>query len=85
VSIGPAFKGGWGFHPLMAWRDKRRAVGDYSQPGNAGSNTAANHIAIIVAAVARSAGIKIAQPLPLASREHSHAGEISRGQVSRAS
>jgi hypothetical protein len=47
------FKGGYGFHPLLAWCDN---TGEFlaviCRPGNAGSNTAADHIAIIDAAIA---------------------------------
>ena len=47
------FKGGWGFHPLMAWCDNTgELLAIIPRPGNAGSNTAADHIAIIDAAIA---------------------------------
>ena len=47
------FKGGWGFHPLMAWCDNTgELLAIILRPGNAGSNTAADHIAIIDAAIA---------------------------------
>jgi len=46
------FKGGWGFHPLMAWCDNTgELLAIIARPGNAGSNTAADHIAIIDAAI----------------------------------
>ena len=48
------FKGGFGFHPLSAWCTN---VGDnlamMLRPGNAGSNTAADHILVLDAAVAQ--------------------------------
>ena len=47
------FKGGFGFHPLMAWCDNTgELLAIIARPGNAGSNTAADHIAIIDAAIA---------------------------------
>ncbi|PCK22051.1 transposase [Rhodococcus qingshengii] len=47
------FKGGYGFHPLTAWCDNTgEALAIMPRAGNAGSNTAADHIAIIDAAIA---------------------------------
>lgn len=47
------FKGGYGFHPLTAWCDNTgECLAIIPRPGNAGSNTAADHIAVIDAAVA---------------------------------
>jgi hypothetical protein len=48
------FKGGYGFHPLSAWCQN---VGDnlamMLRPGNAGSNTAADHVLVLDAALAQ--------------------------------
>jgi hypothetical protein len=47
------FKGGYGFHPLTAWCDNSgELLAVICRPGNAGSNTAADLIAIIDAAIA---------------------------------
>jgi hypothetical protein len=47
------FKGGYGFHPLTAWCDNTgELLAVICRPGNAGSNTAADHLAIIDAAIA---------------------------------
>ena len=47
------FKGGFGFHPLLAWCDNSgELLAFITRPGNAGSNTAADHIEIIDAAIA---------------------------------
>ncbi|MEY8014353.1 transposase [Mycobacterium servetii] len=47
------FKGGFGFHPLLAWCDNTgELLAVIARAGNAGSNTAADHIAIIDAAIA---------------------------------
>lgn len=47
------FKGGYGFHPLTAWCDNTgELLAIIPRTGSAGSNTAADHIAIIDAAIA---------------------------------
>ena len=47
------FKGGYGHHPLTAWCDNTgELLAIIARPGNAGSHTAADHIAIIDAAIA---------------------------------
>ena len=57
----PTFKKGFGFHPLMAFADHGPAgTGEMLaiklRPGNAGSNTAADHIAVTKAALAQLPG-----------------------------
>ena len=48
------YKGGYGFHPLMAYCDETgEALAALLRPGNAGSNTAADHIAVIQDALAQ--------------------------------
>ena len=48
------YKGGYGFHPLMAYCDETgEALAAVLRPGNAGSNTAADHIAVIQDALAQ--------------------------------
>jgi hypothetical protein len=54
----PTFKHGFGFHPLLAWLDRPDAGGGEPlagilRPGNAGSNTAADHIAVLDLALAQ--------------------------------
>src|SRR3954447_8634041 len=42
------YKGGYGFHPLAAYADQtREALGALLRPGNAGANTAADHITVL--------------------------------------
>jgi hypothetical protein len=42
------YKGGYGFHPLMAYADgTREALAGLLRPGNAGSNTAADHETVL--------------------------------------
>jgi hypothetical protein len=42
------YKGGYGFHPLHAYADEtREALGALLRPGNAGANTAADHVTVL--------------------------------------
>ena len=42
------YKGGYGFHPLHAYADEtHEALGAMLRPGNAGANTAADHLAVL--------------------------------------
>ena len=46
------FKGGFGFHPLLAFLDgSRESLAGLLRPGNAGANTAADHITVVDAAL----------------------------------
>ena len=48
------FKGSYGHHPLTAWCDNTgESLAVLLRPGNAGSNTAADHIAVTGAAIAQ--------------------------------
>jgi hypothetical protein len=48
------FKGTYGHHPLTAWCDNTgESLAVLLRPGNAGSNTAADHLAIVDAAIAQ--------------------------------
>ncbi len=50
----PTFKKGYGFHPLTAWCDNTgEALAVQLRPGNAGSNTAADHVNLIDRAIAQ--------------------------------
>lgn len=50
----PTFKKGYGFHPLTAWCDNTgEALAVQLRPGNAGSNTATDHIDLIGRAIAQ--------------------------------
>jgi hypothetical protein len=51
-SAAPTFKGGFGYHPLLVWCDNTtECLAAMLRPGNAGANTAADHIAVIDAAI----------------------------------
>ncbi len=47
------FKKGWGFHPLGAWcQNTGEALAMLLRPGNAGSNTVADHLVVLEQAIA---------------------------------
>jgi len=51
---GPTYKRGFGFHPLGVWCDETgEALAAMLRPGNAGANTASDHIAMLDAAIAQ--------------------------------
>jgi hypothetical protein len=48
------YKGGYGFHPLHAYADEtREALAAQLRPGNAGANTAADHVTVLDLALAQ--------------------------------
>lgn len=48
------YKGSWGFHPLAAWSANTfECLAMMLRPGNAGSNTASEHIAVLTDALAQ--------------------------------
>lgn len=50
----PTYKGGFGFHPLMAYLDASgEALAGLLRPGNAGSGTATDHVAVLNDALAQ--------------------------------
>jgi hypothetical protein len=51
------YKGGFGFHPLLAWLDdSHEALAAILRPGNAGANTAADHIELLALALEQLPG-----------------------------
>jgi Transposase DDE domain group 1 len=58
----PTYKRGFGFHPLMAYLDATgEALAGLLRPGNAGSNTASDHVEVLDLALAQ---------LPIDPHEH---------------
>jgi hypothetical protein len=48
----PTYKGGYGFHPIFCFADDTgEALSGILRPGNAGANTAADHVAVLDAAL----------------------------------
>lgn len=61
-SAAPTFKGGFGYHPLAVWCDNtQEMLAVVMRPGNAGSNTVADHITVLTQAIAQ---------VPAAHRKH---------------
>lgn len=63
----PTFKRGYGFHPLCAFADhgtdgSGEALVIKLRPGNAGSNTAKDHIAVVKQALAQLPGVDVRRP-----------------------
>ena len=73
----PTFQEGFGFHPLTAWCNntgEERWVGVAIQlrPGNAGSNTATDHIELIDRAIAHREPIALADQVWLFEQQDGH-------------
>jgi hypothetical protein len=67
AGTGPTYKGGFGFHPLLCFADATgEALSGMLRPGNAGSNTVADHVVVLDAALAQ---------LPEAIRAGHHEGD----------
>jgi len=72
----PTYKKGYGFHPLGAWLDNTsEALAAILRPGNAGANTAADHIEVLDAALAqlpvRPRGLDPLNGVPMLARADS--------------
>ena len=53
-SAAPTFKGSFGFHPIGVWCDNTtELLAAKLRPGNAGSNTTADHLEVLAAAMAQ--------------------------------
>ena len=53
-SAAATFKGGFGYHPIGVWCDNtQEMLAAMLRPGNAGSNTTTDHIAVLSAAIAQ--------------------------------
>jgi hypothetical protein len=51
-SVAPTFKGSVGFHPIGVWCDSTtELLAAQLRPGNAGANTAADHVSVFAAAI----------------------------------
>ncbi len=51
-SAAATFKGGFGYHPIGVWCDNtQEMLAAMLRPGNAGSNTTSDHIAVLTAAI----------------------------------
>jgi hypothetical protein len=58
------FKGGFGFHPLLAYLDEtREALAGVLRPGNAGANTASDHLRVLDLALEQLGHVDAAGPI----------------------
>jgi Transposase DDE domain group 1 len=58
------FRGGFGFHPLLAYLDEtREALAGVLRPGNAGANTAADHLRVLDLALEQLGQVDAAGPI----------------------
>ncbi len=58
------FKGGFGFHPLLAYLDEtREALAGVLRPGNAGANTAADHLRVLDLALEQLGHVDASGPI----------------------
>ena len=58
------FKGGFGFHPLLAYLDEtREALAGVLRPGNAGANTAADHVRVLDLALEQLGQVDATAPI----------------------
>ena len=76
----PTFKGGFGFHPLFCFVDATgETLSALLRPGNAGSNTVADHITVLDDAIAQL-------PAPIAAGHHEgdHSDLVQRDVIMRA-
>ena len=54
VGTGPTYKGGFGFHPMLCFADATgETLGALLRPGNAGANSAADHLIVLDQALAQ--------------------------------
>ena len=66
----PTFKRGFGFHPLLVTLDEtREALAGELRPGNAGANTAADHMHLLDAALAQL-------PVPTRAQDPEHGLDV---------
>src|ERR671936_276759 len=80
------FKGGFGFHPLVAYLDEtREALGAVLRPGNAGANTAADHLRVLDLALEQLGQADATGPIVVrtdsAAATHEFTDELRESQI----
>lgn len=82
------FKGGFGFHPLVAYLDRQDGTGEalagVLRPGNAGANTAADHIDVFETALDQLDGVPAERVLvrcDSAGATHDFLGHLAQAGV----
>ena len=80
VAAAPTFKGTYGFHPMFCFADATgETLAGLLRPGNAGSNTVADHVVVLDAAVAQ-----LPPKIALGHRRGDDPALVERGVVVRA-
>jgi hypothetical protein len=85
----PTYKRGFGFHPLGCWLDRGDGTGEalaaMLRPGNAGSNTAADHIDVFETAIAQlpklPAGVRLLARADTAGCTYDFLGYLRQAKV----
>ena len=85
----PTYKHGFGFHPLGSWLDRGDGTGEglaaKLRPGNAGSNTAEDHIDVFEAAIAQlpklPAGVRLLARADTAGCTYDFLGYLRQAKV----
>jgi hypothetical protein len=80
------FKGGFGFHPLLAYLDEtREALAGVLRPGNAGANTAADHLRVLDLALEQLGQVDASGPIVVrtdsAAATHEFTDELREAHI----
>jgi Transposase DDE domain group 1 len=80
------FKGGFGFHPLLAYLDEtREALAAVLRPGNAGANTASDHLRVLDLALEQLGQVDASGPIVVrtdsAGATHQFTDELRAAQI----
>jgi Transposase DDE domain group 1 len=80
------FKGGFGFHPLLAYLDEtREALAGVLRPGNAGANTASDHLRVLDLALEQLGQVDATGPIVVrtdsAGATHQFTDELRAAQI----
>jgi Transposase DDE domain group 1 len=80
------FRGGFGFHPLLAYLDEtREALAGVLRPGNAGANTAADHLRVLDLALEQLGDVDATTPIVVrtdsAAATHQFTDELREAHI----
>jgi hypothetical protein len=80
------FKGGFGFHPLLAYLDEsREALAAVLRPGNAGANTASDHLRVLDLALEQLGQVDATGPIVVrtdsAAATHQFTDELRAARI----
>jgi Transposase DDE domain group 1 len=80
------FRGGFGFHPLLAYLDEtREALAGVLRPGNAGANTASDHLRVLDLALEQLGYVEATPPIVVrtdsAAATHEFTDELREARI----